>query len=211
MSRAFRHLEGIGAALPLANIDTDKILPARFLSTISREGLADALFHTMRTDEAGGMKMDFVLNRQPWRDAVFLVALDNFGCGSSREHAPWALLDFGIRCLIAPSFADIFANNCTKNGMLTIELPRAQCEKLIETVSMPETALLAVDLPRQLLTSVDGHTYPFDVSPERRQRLMDGRDDIDSTLALSGAIEAHDARASYWRPSISSDIDLTDS
>ena len=198
-------LDGIAAALPLADVDTDMLLPAQFMKTVSRTGLGRHLLHALRFDSAGRPRPDFVLNRPPWDGACFLVALDNFGCGSSREHAPWALLDFGIRCIVAPSFADIFANNCTKNGILPLALDRPTCERLIAAAQVPERAHLRLDLPAELLVRGNGERIAFDVPAERKRRLMEGLDDIGETLRLIDEVARHDAAVTYPRPSVPAD------
>lgn len=190
--RTFTHHEGLMAAIPLANIDTDKILPGPFLKTISREGLGRHLFHTMRYDDTGSVRPDFVLNRAPWTSASILVALDNFGCGSSREHAPWALWDFGIRCVIAPSFADIFYNNCFKNGILPISLDRSSIDRLIEDATSEATARLAVDLPGQSITRHDRTIQKFDIEATRKETLLAGRDEISASLDRVREIETYE-------------------
>src|SRR5918995_7148165 len=154
----FTKLTGIAAPLPLVNVDTDKIIPARHLKTIKRTGLGIHLFETLRFDDAGAERPGFVLNREPYRRAEILIAGENFGCGSSREHAPWALLDFGIRCVIAPSFADIFFNNCFKNGILPIVLPQARVNLLMDDASRGANAVVTVDLEKQQITGPDGGT-----------------------------------------------------
>ena len=201
---AFTHLTAIAAPLPEANIDTDKIIPARFLKTIKRSGLGVSLFDSMRY-ENGVERPGFVLNREPYRHAGILIAHENFGCGSSREHAPWALLDFGIRCVIAPSFADIFYNNCFKNGMLPVCLPREVCDALIQDASLGGNARLTVDLERQVVVRPDGQEIGFDVDPLRRHLLLEGLDDIDQTLRHAPAIERFEqerARLQPWMPAI---------
>lgn len=195
-------LDGVVAALPFANVDTDMILPSRFLKTIRRSGLGTALFHGLRYDAQERELPDFALNRAPWRDAKFLVAHDNFGCGSSREHAVWALLDFGIKCVIAPRFADIFSNNAGKNGVLTITLEDAVCEWLIVEASSPATARLHLDLPAQTLTSAGGEVIAFDISAERKRRIVEGLDDIQETLRHEVEIASHEAQVCYPRPSL---------
>lgn len=182
MTRDFTTLTGIAAGLPLANVDTDKILSGRFLKTITREGLGEKLFFSLRYDDAGHEKPDFVLNRKPWRHAGILIALDNFGCGSSREHAPWALADFGIRCVIAPSFADIFYNNCFKNGILPIVLDAAVVAELLDAAGDPSSARLRIDLPAQTITLADGRTIAFALVPERKQALLQGLDEVGASL-----------------------------
>ena len=202
----FTALTGIAAPLPLANVDTDKIIPARFLKTIKRSGLGAHLFDPLRFDERGEERPDFVLNQQPYRRAEILIAFGNFGCGSSREHAPWALLDFGIRCVIAPDFADIFHNNCFKNGILPVQLPRVICEQLMADARMGENARLTVDLPRQVVIRPNGAEISFDIDPFRRHILLNGLDDIALTLEHAPAIdtfEAQRARSQAWLPSIS--------
>ncbi|HET9019331.1 MAG TPA: 3-isopropylmalate dehydratase small subunit, partial [Acetobacteraceae bacterium] len=178
----FTTLTAIAAPLPMANVDTDKIIPARFLKTIKRTGLGVHLFDSLRYDENGAERPDFVLNREPYRKAQIVVAFENFGCGSSREHAPWALLDFGIRCVIAPDFADIFHNNCFKNGILPVRLPRAVCETLMADAQMGGNARLTVDLERQVVVRPNGEEIRFEIDPFRRHLLLEGLDDIGQTL-----------------------------
>ncbi len=201
----FTILTGIAAPLPEANIDTDKIIPSRFLKTIQRSGLGRNAFDPMRYNEDGSEKPDFVLNREPYRHAEILVTYENFGCGSSREHAPWALLDFGIRCVIAPSFADIFHNNCFKNGILPIRLPRDVCEALMQDAAQGGNSRLTVDLERQCVVRPDGEEIPFEVDAMRRRLLLEGLDDIGQTLQHAPAIERFEqnrAARSPWMPSI---------
>jgi 3-isopropylmalate/(R)-2-methylmalate dehydratase small subunit len=178
----------------MANVDTDKIIAARFLKTIARTGLGKNLFHAMRFNEDGSEKPDFVLNQEPYRRAEILIAFENFGCGSSREHAPWALLDFGIRCVIAPDFADIFHNNSTKNGILPIRLPREICEKLMEDAKMGGNARLTVDLERQVVVRPSGEEIPFEVDAFRKHCLLNGLDDIGQTLQHAPAIDEYEAK-----------------
>ncbi len=199
----FTVLTGIAAPLPLANVDTDKIIPARFLKTIQRTGLGRNLFDTLRYDADGQERPEFVLNQEPWRRAEILIAHENFGCGSSREHAPWALLDFGIRCVIAPSFADIFHNNTFKNGILPVVLPRAQCDALMEDAKLGENARVTVDLPRQVVVRPSGEEFAFSVDPFRKHLLLNGLDDIGQTLQRAASIDAYEARRPAWVPSIS--------
>ena len=202
---AFTRLTAVVAPLPLANVDTDKIIPARFLKTIQRSGLGRALFDALRYEADGTEKPGFVLNRQPYRTAEILVAHENFGCGSSREHAPWALLDFGIRCVIAPSFADIFHSNCFKNGILPIVLPHDTCDALMRDAENGANSRLTVDLERQVVVRPDGDEIPFDVDPLRRRRLLEGLDDIGETMAYAEAIGRFEARrrdAAPWVPSV---------
>ena len=191
--RPFERMNAFAAPLPLANIDTDKILPGRFLKTTVKSGLGKALFHSLRFDDEGRELPDFILNRAPWRQAQILVARDNFGCGSSREHAPWALTDFGLRCIIAPSFADIFYNNCFKNGILPIVLPPQTVERLLDETDDPDTARLSIDLPAQCVINAHGVPMPFDIAPDRKRALLLGIDDLAETLAMGAAIDAYEA------------------
>jgi 3-isopropylmalate/(R)-2-methylmalate dehydratase small subunit len=202
----FTTLTGVAAPLPVANVDTDKIIPARFLKTLTRTGLGKALFDGLRYDETGAERPDFVLNRQPFRKAEILIALDNFGCGSSREHAPWALADFGIRCVIAPSFADIFYNNCFKNGLLPVTLPREVCEQLMQETELGSNARVTVDLERQVVVRANGEEIAFQIDPGRRNALLNGLDEIAETLTQDPAITRFEtARAARepWRTAIS--------
>ena len=173
---------GVAAPLPLINVDTDMIIPKQFLKTIQRSGLGRHLFDEMRYDDKGEEVADFVLNRPAYRKASVLVSGENFGCGSSREHAPWALLDFGIRCVIAPSFADIFFNNCFKNGILPIALPQSDVDKLLDDAARGATATLTIDLPAQEIRGPDGGVIKFDIEPFRKHCLLNGLDDIGLTL-----------------------------
>ncbi|MXV44726.1 3-isopropylmalate dehydratase small subunit [Saccharibacter sp. 17.LH.SD] len=198
----FTRLTTVAAPLPQENIDTDQIIPARFLKTIQRTGLGKHLFADQRYDESGNERPDFVLNKPAYRHAGILITLDNLGCGSSREHAPWALLDFGIRCVIAPSFADIFHSNCFKNGILPIALPRNVCEALMDDARQGENARLTVDLQAKQVIRPDGEVIPFEVDPFRREKLLEGLDDIAQTLLEKQAIEQFEARAARaWIPS----------
>ena len=192
--KAFTTLTGIAAPLPMANVDTDKIIAARFLKTIARTGLGKNLFHAMRFNDDGSEKPDFILNQEPYRHAEILITFENFGCGSSREHAPWALLDFGIRCVIAPDFADIFHNNATKNGILPIRLPRAICEALIEDSAMGGNARLTIDLERQVVVRPSGEEIPFEVDAFRKHCLLHGLDDIGQTMQHATAIDEYEAK-----------------
>ena len=201
--QAFTTLTGIAAPLPLANVDTDKIIPARFLKTIARTGLGKNLFDTLRYDADGQERPDFVLNREPYRQAQILVAHENFGCGSSREHAPWALLDFGIRCVIAPSFADIFFSNTFKNGILPVVLPREQCDALMEDAKLGGNARVTVDLERQVVVRPNGEEFHFEVDPFRKHLLLNGLDDIGQTLQRAASIDAYEARRPAWMPAVS--------
>ncbi|GBR07199.1 MULTISPECIES: 3-isopropylmalate dehydratase small subunit [Asaia] len=201
----FTTLTAIAAPMPVENIDTDQIIPARFLKTIQRSGLGKNAFAAQRYNDDGSEKPDFVLNREPYRKAEILITLDNLGCGSSREHAPWALLDFGIRCVIAPSFADIFFNNCFKNGILPIRLPREICESLMEDAQMGANARITIDLENQLVQRPDGSTIPFEVDSFRKHMLIEGLDDIGQTLQHDSAIQSFEQkrqRDESWRPTI---------
>ncbi len=201
----FTTLTAIAAPLPLANVDTDKIIPARFLKTIKRSGLGVHLFDTLRYDPQGNERPDFVLNREPYRHAQILIAHENFGCGSSREHAPWALLDFGIRCVIAPDFADIFYNNCFKNGILPVRLPRAVCDALIEDARLGGNARVTVDLARQVVVRPNGEEIGFEVDPFRKHSLLEGLDDIGQTLRRAASIDGFEARRraeQAWLPGL---------
>ena len=178
----FTTLTGVAAPLPIINIDTDMIIPKQYLKTIKRTGLGSALFAEMRFNEDGSEKPEFVLNKPGYRDAKIVVAGDNFGCGSSREHAPWALLDFGIRCVISTSFADIFYNNCFKNGILPVVVTPEQLEMLLDDADRGSNATLTVDLENQTISGPDGGTIAFDIDPGRKQILLEGLDDIAMTL-----------------------------
>ena len=196
----FTTLTGIAAPMPLVNIDTDMIIPKQFLKTIHRSGLGKHLFDEMRYNPDGTENPDFVLNQPAWRRAEIIVAGDNFGCGSSREHAPWALLDFGIRCVISTSFADIFFNNCFKNGILPVVLPEDAVAALMEDAQNGANARLTVDLVAQTVTAPDGTEYHFDVDPTRKHNLLNGLDDIGLTLEKNAAIDAFEATAHQSRP-----------
>mgnify|MGYP006285401469 CR=1 FL=1 len=196
----FDTLTGIAAPLPLVNIDTDMIIPKQFLKTIKRTGLGVHLFDEMRYDDDGSEKPDFVLNQPQYREAQILVTGDNFGCGSSREHAPWALKDFGIRCVIAPSFADIFYNNCFKNGILPIALPSAQVDILMRDAEKGANARMDIDLDAQTVTTSDGEVIAFEIDPFRKHCLLNGLDDIALTLEKAPAIDAFETRAVAERP-----------
>ena len=196
----FDHLSGVAAPLRLANIDTDKIIPARYLKTIKRTGLGKALFAAMRYREDGTENPEFVLNRPAYRNASILVAGDNFGCGSSREHAPWALLDFGIRCVISTSFADIFYNNCFKNGILPITVSPEVLDLLFDDAERGANARISVDLEKQELRGPDGGVVRFDIDPFRKQCLLEGLDDVGLTMSKTAAIEQFEARTAATRP-----------
>lgn len=184
----FTTLTGIAAPLPMMNVDTDMIIPKQHLKTIKRTGLGKVLFDELRYQEDGKEIADFILNQSPYREAKILIAGDNFGCGSSREHAPWALLDFGIRCVIAPSFADIFFNNCFKNGILPIALPQTEVDTLMEEAKNPVTATMTIDLPQQVIRRSNQETIPFTVDGFRKHCLLEGLDDISLTLQKADQI-----------------------
>ncbi|MFO1128205.1 MAG: 3-isopropylmalate dehydratase small subunit [Rhodospirillales bacterium] len=194
----FTTLTGIAAPLPMINVDTDMIIPKQFLKTIKRSGLGVSLFFEMRYDDGGAERADFILNRAPWRDARILVAGQNFGCGSSREHAPWALLDFGIRAVIAPSFADIFYNNCFKNGILLVTLPQAEVDRVMAAAGAGEA--VTVDLPAQEVRLAGGESIHFDLDPFLKHCLVDGLDDIALTLTKSDRIAAFEAQQKETAP-----------
>ena len=196
----FTTLTGVAAPLPITNIDTDMIIPKQFLKTIKRTGLGKSLFFEMRYDEAGNPNPDFVLNQPSWQKAQILVAGDNFGCGSSREHAPWALLDFGIRCVISTSFADIFYNNCFKNGILPIKLPQEDVDKLMDDARRGANATVTVDLEAQEIKGPDGGVIKFDIDPFRKHCLLNGLDDIGLTLEKQDAITAYESKLAESRP-----------
>ena len=196
----FTTLTAIAAPMPLVNIDTDMIIPKQFLKTIHRSGLGKNLFDEMRFDREGNEIADFVLNQPAYRDAHIIVAGDNFGCGSSREHAPWALLDYGIRCVISTSFADIFFNNCFKNGILPVVLPEDAVKALMEDAQNGANARLTVDLEAQTVTAPDGTEYHFDINPTQKHNLLNGLDDIGQTLERGAAIDAFESAAQQARP-----------
>ena len=197
----FTKLTGIAAPMPLVNIDTDMIIPKQFLKTIKRTGLGANLFDEMRFDRDGKEIEAFVLNQPAYREARILVAGDNFGCGSSREHAPWALLDFGIRCVISTSFADIFYNNCFKNGILPIKLSKEQVDALMEDAQRGSNARMTVDLEKQTVTGSDGEVHGFEIDPFRKHCLLNGLDDIGLTAeTAASAIDAYEARTAERRP-----------
>ncbi len=196
----FTSLTGVGAPLPIINIDTDMIIPKQYLKTIKRTGLGTALFSEMRYNEDGSENVDFVLNKPAYRDASIIVAGDNFGCGSSREHAPWALKDFGIRCIISTSFADIFYNNCFKNSILPIVVTPEQLEALMDDAQRGSNATLSVDLEAQTIKGPDGGTIEFDIDPARKNALLEGLDDIGLTLGKVDQISDFENRVSSARP-----------
>ncbi|AOG07876.1 3-isopropylmalate dehydratase small subunit [Bosea sp. RAC05] len=190
----FTTLTSTPAPLKVINVDTDMIIPKQYLKTIKRTGLGTALFSEMRYKEDGSENPDFVLNQPAYRKSEILVAGDNFGCGSSREHAPWALLDFGIRCVISTSFADIFYNNCFKNGILPIVVSPEDLEKLFDDADRGSNATLTVDLEKQQITGPDGGTVSFDIDPFRKHCLMNGLDDIGLTMEKAPKIEAFEEK-----------------
>jgi 3-isopropylmalate/(R)-2-methylmalate dehydratase small subunit len=196
----FTTLTGVAAPLPMVNVDTDMIIPKQFLKTTKRTGLGSALFFEMRTRPDGSPNPDFVLNKPAYKNAKLLIAGANFGCGSSREHAPWALLDFGIRCIIAPSFADIFYNNCFKNGVLPIAVPQEQVDRLMEDASLGANAVINVDLERQEIVRPDGSRIHFDIDPFRKQCLLNGWDDIGLTMRHEKDISDFEARRRISEP-----------
>ncbi len=186
----FKKLEGVAAPLNMINVDTDMIIPKQYLKTIQRTGLGKALFDELRYNTDGSEKPDFVLNKPAYRKAQLLVAGDNFGCGSSREHAPWALLDFGIRAVIAPSFADIFYGNCFKNGILPIKLPQAEVDKLMDDAERGANAVITIDLEAQEIRGPDGGCIKFEVDAFKKECLLNGWDDIGLTMRAEDKISA---------------------
>jgi 3-isopropylmalate/(R)-2-methylmalate dehydratase small subunit len=197
----FVKLTGVAAPLPLRNIDTDMIIPKQFLKTIKRTGLGKSLFFEMRYDNATGAEIaDFVLNKPAYRNATILVTGENFGCGSSREHAPWALLDFGIRCVIAPDFADIFYNNCFQNGILPIKLPQADVDKLMDDAQRGSNATVTIDLEAQEIRGPDGGVIKFEIDPFRKHCLLNGLDAVGLTLQKRDAITTFEKKTAQSRP-----------
>ena len=196
----FTELTGVAAPLPMINVDTDMLIPKQHLKTIKRTGLGKHLFEEMRFDDNGDENPDFVLNKTAYRDAKIIVTGENFGCGSSREHAPWALLDFGIRCVIAPSFADIFHNNCFKNGILPIVLPQEDVDKLMDDAERGANAVISIDLAAQEIRGPDGGVIHFDIDPFRKKCLLEGLDDIGLTLQKKDAIGSFEERMQSARP-----------
>ena len=196
----FTTLDGVAAPLPIINVDTDKIIPKQYLKTIQRTGLGKALFDEMRYRDDRSENPDFVLNQPAYRHAKILVAGENFGCGSSREHAPWALLDFGIRCVIAASYADIFYNNCFKNGILPITLPQETVDLLMDDARNGANARLSIDLERQVITRPDGQEVRFEIDRFRKHCLLNGLDDIGLTLQKDGAIAGFEAKNRAGQP-----------
>jgi 3-isopropylmalate/(R)-2-methylmalate dehydratase small subunit len=196
----FTQLTGVAAPLPMMNVDTDMIIPKQFLKTIKRTGLGKNLFDEMRYTTDGKEIPDFVLNKPQYRKAQILVAGANFGCGSSREHAPWALLDFGIRCVIAPSFADIFYNNCFKNGILPITLPQEEVDKLMDDANRGANAIVSIDLEKQEIRGPDGGCIKFELDAFRKHCLLNGLDDIGLTLQKAAAIDSFEHKAKVGQP-----------
>jgi 3-isopropylmalate/(R)-2-methylmalate dehydratase small subunit len=196
----FTTLTAVAAPLPIINVDTDMIIPKDYLKTIQRTGLGKGLFSDMRYDESGAENPNFVLNQPQYRKAQIIVAGDNFGCGSSREHAPWALLDFGIRCVISTSFADIFYNNCFKNGILPVVVSQEDLDKLMDDARRGANATLTVDLATQTIKGPDGGTVHFDIDEGRKHRLLNGIDDIGETLQKAPQIDAFEKRMESHRP-----------
>ncbi len=195
----FTRLDGRAAPLGIANLDTDQIIPKQFLKTVDREGLGKGLFYDLRFDGEGREKPDFVLNQPAYAGASVLIAGDNFGCGSSREHAPWALLDFGLRCVIAPSFADIFYNNCFNNGLLPITLPLDQVHALMAEAKGGNHTF-AVDLERQTVTAPSGRRFGFEIDPGRKEKLLKGLDAVGETLQHAGDIGAFEQKRALTQP-----------
>ena len=195
----FTTLTGVAAPMKITNVDTDMIIPKQYLKTIKRTGLAVGLFAEMRFNEDGSENKDFVLNQPAYRNAQILVAGDNFGCGSSREHAPWALLDFGIRCVISTSFADIFYNNCFKNGILPIKVSQEELDQLMDEAGRGANATLSVDLEAQEIHGSDGHVVPFDIDSFRKHCLLNGLDDIGLTMEKDKAIDQFETKTAQSR------------
>jgi len=196
----FTTLSGIATPMPLVNIDTDMIIPKQFLKTIKRSGLGKNLFDEMRFNLDGSEIPDFVLNKPAYRKAEIIVAGENFGCGSSREHAPWALLDFGIRCVISTSYADIFYSNCFKNGILPIVLPKQQVDKLMEDAERGANARISVDLASQTVSASDGTEFHFEIDPFKKHCLLNGLDDIGLTMKKAAEIETFEAKYQAQMP-----------
>ncbi len=196
----FTQLTGVAAPMPAINIDTDKIIPKNFLKSIKRTGFGKHLFAEMRFKADGSENPDFVLNQPAYRNAKILIAYENFGCGSSREHAPWALMDFGIKCVIAPSFADIFYNNCFKNGVLPLILPKEICEQLVEDAQKGANATMTVDLVNQTVTRPDGEVVKFEMDPFRKHCLVNGLDEVGLTMTKGKAIDSFEERQKLSQP-----------
>ena len=197
--KAFTRLDAPIAPLPMANVDTDQIIPKQFLKTVEREGLSRGLFYDFRFDEAGNEKPDFILNRPEYKGAKVLVAGDNFGCGSSREHAPWALMDFGIDCVISTSFADIFYNNCFQNGLLPVVLKADEVQALMEEAK-GGNHLVTVDLVEQTVVSPSGRTFRFEIDAQRKDKMLRGLDAIGETLQSGSAIDIYESKRALAHP-----------
>jgi 3-isopropylmalate/(R)-2-methylmalate dehydratase small subunit len=204
----FDELTGVAAPLPMINVDTDMIIPKQHLKTIKRTGLGKVLFDEMRFTTDGKEIPDFVLNKPAYRNAQILIAGRNFGCGSSREHAPWALLDFGIRCVIAPSFADIFFNNCFNNGILPIALPEEICATLLADAENGANATFTVNLVTQTIVRPDGSTVSFEIDPSRKQKLLEGLDAVGETLVAAPAIEKFESSRALSQPWLSNPVQI---
>jgi 3-isopropylmalate/(R)-2-methylmalate dehydratase small subunit len=196
----FTTLSATAAPLPMRNVDTDMIIPKQFLKTIKRTGLGTSLFYELRFDQQGNPNPDFVLNKPAYKDAKILITGDNFGCGSSREHAPWALLDYGFKCVVAPDFADIFYNNCFQNGILPIKLPQEEVDKLMDDAERGANAVITVDLEAQEIRGPDGGVIKFEIDPFRKHCLLNGLDNIALTLEKQDSISAYEEKASTARP-----------
>jgi 3-isopropylmalate/(R)-2-methylmalate dehydratase small subunit len=196
----FTILEGVAAPLPMINVDTDKVIPKQYLKTIKRTGLGKGLFAEMRYNADGSENPDFVLNKPAYKNAKIIVAGDNFGCGSSREHAPWALLDYGIRCVISTSFADIFYNNCFKNGILPIKVSPEDLEKLFDDAERGANATLSIDLAKQEIRGPDGGVVHFEIDQFRKHCLLNGLDDIGLTMVKAEKISDHESKVKAARP-----------
>ncbi len=197
--KPFTRLDAVAAPLPLANIDTDQIIPKQFLKTVERDGLAKGLFYDLRFEGDGRAKPDFVLNRPEYKGAGALICGDNFGCGSSREHAPWALMDFGITCVISTSFADIFYNNCFQNGLLPVVLKADEVQALMEEAK-GGNHVTSIDLEAQTVVSPSGKTYRFDIDPTRKHKMLNGLDAIGETLQAAKAIDVYETRRALSHP-----------
>ena len=198
--KKFTTLTGVAAPLPIINIDTDMIIPKDYLKTIKRTGLGKGLFAEMRYNDDGSDNQDFVLNKAGWKEASILVAGDNFGCGSSREHAPWALLDYGISCVISTSFADIFYNNCFNNGILPVVVSESDLEKLLDDASRGSNATLTIDLQAQSISGPDGGTIHFEIDPARKHKMLNGLDDIGLTMERGSQISGFENAVASQRP-----------
>ncbi len=194
--KALKDLTGVAAPMPMINVDTDMIIPKQYLKTIGRSGLGKGLFHSMRYNDDGTDNPDFVLNKEAYKDAKILIAGDNFGCGSSREHAAWAIEDFGIRCVIAPSFSDIFYNNAFKNGMLLIRLPQEQIDELTTQAEFGSNAVFSIDLEAQTVTAPDGGEHAFEIDDFRKHCLLNGLDEIALTLDKESSISSYESTTS---------------